>query len=243
MKCPISKKYILILLKHITLMFILLFITINSIALLKMSKQLSKKNFSNLIISGQFGYLSKKEIIKFILSLQKPNDFLSKYDTFIQNKLKNLPFVKKVIVRRKWPNTLIIYIINIIPIAYWNDKYVLDKLGTMYDIPKKIDIKNIPHFYGPKDSQTKILNNYIIIRNILTENNISLKSIIVTLHNSWELIINENLKIALGSINNISRLKKLMHIWKILKCEENVKKKKIKYIDLRYKLGIAIGWK
>ncbi|XBC44554.1 MAG: cell division protein FtsQ/DivIB [Buchnera aphidicola (Schlechtendalia peitan)] len=208
-----------------------------------MSKQFSKKKLSNLVITGQLGFFNKQEIETFILSFKKPNSFFSKYEIFIQEKLKTLPFVKTVLVKKIWPDKLFINMKNTIPIAYWNNKYILDETGTIYNVHKKINAKNFLYFYGPKDSQIQILNNYHIVKKILKKNNIVLKSIVVTSHNSWKLLIENNTKIIIGNINNIMRLKRLVNIWKLLKYEETMKKKQIKYIDLRYESGIAIGWK
>ncbi|XBC42472.1 MAG: cell division protein FtsQ/DivIB [Buchnera aphidicola (Meitanaphis elongallis)] len=205
---------------------------------------MSNKKISSLTITGKFYYLNRKNIKDLILSLQKPCNFFSQYDTFIQHQLIKFPFIKTVIIKKKWPNKLFIHITGTIPIAYWNDKYILSDQGTIHNITKKkINISNIPHFYGSYNSKIEILNHYNIINNILKNNHIVLTSITVTHQHLWKLFVENHIEIILGRIKNITQLKKLVNIWKILKKEEKIKIKTIKYIDLRYESGIAIAWK
>ncbi|XBC38902.1 MAG: cell division protein FtsQ/DivIB [Buchnera aphidicola (Melaphis rhois)] len=208
-----------------------------------MSQQLSKKKLCNLIITGTFHKLNITELKHFILSLRRKCNFFSQYDTFIQHKLKTFPSIKSVTVKKEWPDKLLIHIVDIHPIAYWNNTYILDKQGTLINILQKLTINNIPYFYGPKNSEKEILQNYNTIKNILKNNNILLKSILLTPQHSLKFLTQENIEIIIGRISNSAQLEKLTHIWNILKYQEKVKRKKIQYIDLRYKSGIAIKWK
>ncbi|XBC43497.1 MAG: cell division protein FtsQ/DivIB [Buchnera aphidicola (Meitanaphis flavogallis)] len=238
-----SKKK-LVLLRYTIILSLIVFIILNSLIIIKLSKQWYKKKLSHFIISGQFSYLNRKEMKDFILSLKTSCNFFFPCNFFIKNKLKEFTFIKKIKIQKQWPDTLLIHIVNTIPVAYWNDKYILDKKEIIsHIIKKKQSIKNIPYFYGPKNSEKEILKNYEKIKNVLNKNNVILRSITITPYHSWKLLIENNIEIALGKINNIIQLKKLMMIWKTLKYEEKIKRKKIKYIDLRYESGIAIAWK
>lgn len=237
-------KRILVLLKYTIILSLIVFIILSSFAIIKLSKKWYKKKLSHFIISGQFSYLNRKEMKDFVLSLKTSCNFFSPCNFFIKNKLKEFTFTKKIKVQKQWPDKLLIHIINTIPIAYWNNKYILDKKEIIsHIIKKKQSINNIPYFYGPQNSEKEILKSYDKIKNTLKKNNIILKSITITPYHSWKLLIENNIEITLGKINNIIQLKRLMMIWKTLKYEEKIKRKKITYIDLRYESGIAIVWK
>ncbi|XBC42990.1 MAG: cell division protein FtsQ/DivIB [Buchnera aphidicola (Kaburagia rhusicola ensigallis)] len=237
-------KRIPVLLKYTIILSLIVFIILSSFIIIKLSKQWYKKKLSHFIISGQFSYLNRKEIKDFILSLKTSCDFFSPCNFFIKNKLQEFTFTQKIKVQKQWPDKLLIYIVSTIPVAYWNNEYILDKKEIIFHIiKKKQNIKNIPYFYGPQNSEKEILKNYDKVKNVLKKNKIVLRSITITPYHSWKLVIENNIEIALGKINNIIQLKRLMMIWKTLKYEEKIKRKKIKYIDLRYESGIAIAWK
>ncbi|XBC38366.1 MAG: cell division protein FtsQ/DivIB [Buchnera aphidicola (Floraphis meitanensis)] len=244
MKYKLYLKKSLIPLKYIIILLLVIFIITNNFILIKLSKQFSKKKLSNVIITGPFDSLNQKEIRNFIFSLKKSYNYFSPYETDIKNKLEAFYFVKVVTIKKQWPDKILIHIINTTPIAYWNDKYILNENKTLSNtLKKKSNISKILYFYGPESNKEEILSNYNTVKNILQENNIILKSISITPQHTWKLIIKKNIVIILGKINNISQLKQLTYIWKILENEEKVKRKKIKRIDLRYKSGIAIEWK
>ncbi|XBC40930.1 MAG: hypothetical protein U0T65_00980 [Buchnera aphidicola (Nurudea yanoniella)] len=232
------------LLKYAVILFLISFIILNSFILIKFSQQLSNKKISHLIIKGKFHYFNKNALKNFILSLKKPYNTNFQYNIFLKNELKKLPFIRNIKINALNNDTLLIYLENFNPIAYWNDKYILNENGVSTKIIKSFFSENILRFYGSKNSIKDFLNNYNTVQNVLKKNNILLKSIIITSQNSWKLFIQNNIEIILGKLNytNIMRLKRLMNVWKFLTEKERTMKKKIKHIDIRYISGIAIEW-
>lgn len=236
MKNNIYKQYKII----IILMLLISFTLINSFFLITKSVEQSKKNLNKIVIKGQFNLQTKKKIIHLISLLQKQKNFFSRYDLSINNILHQIPFTKNIYTKKKWPDIIYIYGTNIIPFVYWNNKYLIDNKNNNEIInPNIFQIQNIPFLFGPTYKKNEIIKYYKIINNILSNKKIFLKTVIVTKQYSWTLFTTNNIKIALGNIQNLLKLKKIMNILNILKYQQ---KQKIKYIDLRYKSGIAVKW-
>ncbi|WP_159714726.1 cell division protein FtsQ/DivIB [Blochmannia endosymbiont of Camponotus nipponensis] len=200
---------------------------------------------SYMILTGERHYTTKADINKLIVELGVLGTFITQDVNVIQKKIECLPWIQQVSVRKQWPDTLKINIVEYIPLAYWNDLQTMSTTGIIFSIPKEYQDNNtklMPSLYGPEGSEHIVLANYYVFNEILKSINFPIKSVKMDRRYSWQLVFQNNVHLKLGRNNIIERLYYFIKIYPILLHTINDNNKCIEYIDLRYRSGFAVRW-
>ena len=198
------------------------------------SKELNlvdKKNFELFRIKNieiQNNVLIKNtEITDKLTHLHKKNIFLINNND-IEKPLKKVNFLKKIEVKKKYPNTILIKVIETKPIAFLykgNEKYIIDSSSNLIIFKDNISSENLPEIFGNNAE-----NNFIFFFNLLSKNNFPLNKIKTYYYfqtNRWDLRLlnNKLIKLPFNNTNDA-----------IIKCIELLSRqdfKKYNTIDLR----------
>ncbi|URJ31437.1 cell division protein FtsQ/DivIB [Blochmannia endosymbiont of Camponotus sp.] len=201
---------------------------------------------SYIIVTGNRYYTTNTDINQTIIKLGALGTFITQDINIIQKEIECLPWIQQVSIRKQWPDTLKLHIIEHVPLAYWNNSQIISVTGTIFSIPEEYQNQDndakIPYLYGPKGSEKAVLTNYHIFNAILKSNKFQIKSIKMDIRYSWQLTLQDNVHLKLGRNNIIERLYCFIKIYPILLQEIKKNNKYIDYIDLRYQSGFAVRW-
>lgn len=230
--------------------FIFLFISIGCIIwffwnIVKFSNVLFIFPLSKIIIKGNQNFTTTEDINQIISDIKYSKKFIQNDIITIQTNISKIPWIQKASIEKKWPDSLIVQILEYIPIGFWNDIYFIDIHGTIFYVPKHRlnNIKNLLKIYAPQNSEKIILHALLEIKSILEKKQISLNTIYVGEQFNWNLTIENNLKIRLGRYDKIYKLRRFVTIYPVLLKIAQKENKKMKYIDLRYNSGLSVGYK
>ncbi|MCX2960017.1 MAG: FtsQ-type POTRA domain-containing protein, partial [Serratia symbiotica] len=68
-----------------------------------------------------------------------------------QQQIERLPWIKQVSVRKEWPDELKIHLVEYVPIARWNDFYLIDNEGKIFSVPlTRLGNRAPMLLYGPE---------------------------------------------------------------------------------------------
>ena len=171
--------------------------------------------------------ISETEVIDKLNNIKKKNIFLVK-EKDIENPLKEINFLKKIEVKKKYPNTIIIKIFETKPVAiiFKNKvKYLLDSSSNLISYKNNINFENLPTIFGEGAE-----NNFINFLNILKKNNFpedKIKNFYYFQIGRWDLQLLDN-KIIKFPYNDIDDA-----INKSIELLEHEDFKKYNIIDLR----------
>ncbi|OTA17116.1 cell division protein FtsQ [Xenorhabdus vietnamensis] len=203
-------------------------------------KDSSKLPLSKLVLTGERHYTTNDDVRKAILSLGTPKTFITQDVNAIQEKIKQLPWIQHVTVRKQWPDELKIHLVEYVPYARWNDTQLLDAEGQEFSLPmERIANRKYPILHGPKSKGKDVLREYHTMADFLEKHQIKLKAVSMTARNSWQLILDNNIRLELGTKDKTQRMKRFVELYSRLR--ENTEKR-VDYIDLRYENGAAVGW-
>ena len=154
--------------------------------------------------------------------------------------VEKLPWVSEASVRRVWPDTLSVSVVEQKPVAIAKSVGLINKDG---DVFKPINIKlpsNLPVFEGETKLNKLMLAKYHELNPLLKNIKQKITYLKLDARHALELELENGLKIVLGRGKTIHRLERFMRIYnKVLVSRLN----DIETIDLRYTNGMAIGWK
>ena len=158
----------------------------------------------------------------------------------VREVVEQLPWVNEASVRRVWPDTLSVSVVEQKPVAISKKTGLINAKG---DVFKPLNNKlptSLPIFDGNAKLNKMMLSKYYEMSEVLVTINRKITYLKIDARHAVELELDNGLKVVLGREDNMHRLERLMSIYnKVLFSRVN----DIEVIDLRYTNGMAIGWK
>jgi cell division protein FtsQ len=198
---------------------------------------------SRLVVTGQRYYTTNDDIRQAILSLGAPGTFMTQDVNVIQQQIERLPWIKQASVRKQWPDELKIHLVEYVPVARWNDLHMLDAEGKVFSVPaERIGNQTMPMLYGPEGSEQDVLAGYHTMDAVMVANKFQLKTVSMSARHSWQLTLQDDIRLELGRDDRTQRLQRFIGIYPVLLQQSRADNKRISYVDLRYDAGVAVGW-
>jgi len=157
----------------------------------------------------------------------------------LETDLNALGWVDKASVKKIWPDTLKIQIIEKTPIAIWNNAY-MSADGRLFNEEAVSATKSLPWLQGPASSQTEVLQVYQKLSKILSKYELNAVGLIQRENQSWILLLDNEVKIYLGKKNLEARLLRFCKAYPAVFAQ---KAEQLASVDLRYPRGMAVQWK
>ncbi|QBH97395.1 cell division protein FtsQ [Limnobaculum zhutongyuii] len=197
---------------------------------------------SRLVVTGERHITTNDDIRQTILSSGAPGTFMSQDVDVLQQQILHLKWIKQASVRKQWPDELKIHIVEYVPYARWNDLQLLDKDGNVFSIPaERVSDKNLPLLYGPEDGEKEVLEGYNSMNQALAAAKFKLKTVSMSERRSWQLVLDNDVRIELGRENRTKRLDRFIALYPTL-LQQVPADKRIASLDMRYDTGAAVGW-
>ena len=159
---------------------------------------------------------------------------------YLQSKIENIDWISSANIRRSYPNEIIIFVTEHVPIAIWNNKDYLNQYGEIFTANKK---NNKFPILISNNNKNKIIFEYLsLFSNDLIRHNINEKvvKIIEDDIRSISVILSSGITIKLGSKNVKEKIDIFFKVYQTLNSSDL---SKMRYIDMRYSNGFSVGWK
>ncbi len=218
-------------------------ISVGGFVVVKWMDDASRQPLSRLVVTGQMHYTTNDDIRQAILSLGAPGTFMSQDVDIIQQQIERLPWIQQVSVRKQWPDELKIHLVEYVPVARWNDLHMVDASGKSFSVPANHMGKAVmPLLYGPEGSESEVLAGFHQMSDMLAASKFKLKAASMTARRSWQLVLEDDVRLELGRNEDMKRLKRFIQLYPSFQQQAQTENKRISYVDLRYDSGAAVGW-
>ena len=192
---------------------------------------------NNLMIQGEHRYLSREAVRDSVLELPGIGNFFALEVDQVQQQLQALPWVYQASVRKQWPDTVRVYIVEQQPAARWNYDAMLNVHGEVFRATADENL-NLVSLSGPDEESARVLAEYKQINKYLQPRGYDIEQIHLTPRLSWELTLHGDITLLLGREDIAARLQRFVDVYPDIEQRERVA-----YLDLRYDTGLAVGWK
>jgi cell division protein FtsQ len=153
----------------------------------------------------------------------------------INNIGKHFNWVYSIEVRRDWPNSLVLKVEKILPVAKWNNGKYLSSQAKVID--SVLDYDDLPGFNVTSSSPIKSMQVYRDLAGKLQHNNLNIVELTEDAYGEWSVIMSNGLVVRLGSDGLSRSLRRSILAYSGLapKVRSNVE-----YIDARYSGGVVL---
>ncbi|MEL6301231.1 MAG: cell division protein FtsQ/DivIB [Pseudomonadota bacterium] len=166
--------------------------------------------------------------------------FLSADLSAMRERIEALEWVDRASVRRLWPDRLHISISEQVPAARWGDYGLLNTRGELFVERSRFEFPELPRLSGPDSRVTDVAAQYLAINGPTIKAGLGgLQALRLEERGSWHLILMNGIEVRLGRKDVSARVERFLQSVTPLLVR---KTDQIRYVDMRYTNGFAIGW-
>jgi cell division protein FtsQ len=194
---------------------------------------------SKIMVGGNFNHLEEQELAE-LVNIEIDGGFLSMNLNQLRQELQSHPWIHQVSVRREWPSTLKVEVIEEVPIARWGKKGFLNRLGDQLSLPENSNLKSLPVLEADFGSSQDMIAQYLLLAELLAPTDLRLTELQRDAVGAWQIETASGVRIVLGRDQIIEKIRRLIVVWG---SGLDVQLNNIATIDLRYPNGLAVSWR
>lgn len=189
-------------------------------------------------IAGQFQHLSTAQLQDAIANTMTGGFFTVNVGAVMQA-AHSLSWVDTVSVRRVWPDTLRLDVVEQIPLARWGEHDLVNRRGERFTPPVGTLPTDLPSLQGPAGLEAALTRNYYDMGKALAPAGLKITRLIQDERRSWRVALDNGIELRLGRDDAYPRLLRFVRLYpKVLAPRAS----QIASIDLRYTNGFAVAW-
>lgn len=189
-------------------------------------------------ISAHYQHIPRKQL-EGLLEKYSNRSFFFLSTHRLAKELKSLDWTETVSVKRIWPDTLEITLVEKIPVALWNEAMLSEK-GEIFNA-ERMEIDNyLPQLKGDSKQALQVLHVYQKMSKILMSYGLEARALEWRKNEAWELTLSDGVTLRLGKRDYLARMKRFCKAYPVI---SNGRSEQLASVDLRYPRGMAIEWK
>ena len=189
-------------------------------------------------ITAPYQYLSREQIQNIIAPYSHKSFFVFS-EKNLQEDFKKNPWVEKISIQKKWPDSVNVQILERFPVAIWDNMLVSDK-GDLFRPEEFESFADKPHLVGQKYQVKELLHIFEKLSKLLIVQDLFIQEFRIRDNQSWEIVLSKGVIIRLGKHAQEERLNRFLRVYPKLFA---MSFDHVSIIDLRYPDGIAVKWK
>ncbi len=184
-------------------------------------------------VRGELRHVSE-EGIKLVASRGVRGNFFTVDLDAVRTAFEKLSWVREARVSRRWPDTLVVELVEHVPLARWNDGDLVSREGEVFNASADAEL---PRLSGLEGSAREVVEAYRTYGEVLAPLGLRIRELSLSPRRAWRLKTDSGLEIALGRKDVEPRLRRFAAQYQ--KISERLGAPPA-YADLRYEDGFAV---
>jgi len=191
-----------------------------------------------IVVTGKLENL-RQEALRAALSdeLDQGLLFLSLRD--LQRTLEALPWVYQAQLRRRFPGTLEVSVVEQLPIARWGDDAFLNHEARIIEVADGERWQALPQIRGPLNSEARLMNHYQRLLDRLRPLSLNPISLSEDDYGQLRVGLDNGLDLQLGDRDFSLRLQRFLQLWS---SDLQNNSQAVQRVDMRYESGAAVAF-
>ena len=215
-----------------------LVVVVGVAAVLLAGRELSRLPIERIVVTGELQRVSRAQLEAMVNESLK-GGFLWADLQYVREPLERLPWVFRVVVKRRWPNSLEIQVIEQLPIAHWGEDGFVNHEGEVFR-PQVIEaLEELPLLAGPEGSQLLLMQYYKYMREQLAAVDLQLNELSMNERGGLRARLSNGSKLVLGRGEMAEKIQRFVGVYR---ADLASREDKVRSVDLRYQTGLAVAW-
>ena len=187
-------------------------------------------------IEGEINFISEQKVLGAVNSYISESLLLVDMDE-IKIELEAMPWIRSVDIRREWPDTIVLSVVEEKAIARWGDTRLLNQDGAIFSPENIIGLESLAILSGPTGSERQVMEQYQLFSQLLYQRGLKIAELNLSERSAWKLTLANGVGVNVGKSEVMKRMKRLVEFAEPALIEQMPD---IESIDLRYMSGIAV---
>lgn len=189
-------------------------------------------------IEGDLKYLKRTELEQAVADTLR-DSFFSVDVQAVKAAAEALPWVAQVSVRRVWPDTLHIWVVEQVPLARWGDKALINSRGEVFRPSLASIPSDLPLLNGPEGSGPELVAYYQRAQVLLRGIDMRVTQLHMSARRGWSLETQSGIAVNLGRDAFDQRLARWVELYPRLR---DSRPEQMLRVDMRYHNGMVVLW-
>lgn len=190
-------------------------------------------------IRGELQHVSADYLRSQLAPLLQGQTWLSADLPELRRRARNIDWLAEVRLAREWPYTLAFELVEQVPVARWNDDYLLNPKGEPFAFAPVTPPEDLPDLAGPVGSGAEVLAYHDRLKPRFEALGLTITQLRLEPRGAWRFQLDDGVWVMLGRSDREARLARLAAAWQR---QLGSQATYIRYIDLRYPNGVAVAW-
>jgi cell division protein FtsQ len=202
-------------------------------------REVANVPISQVSVNGDFRFLDKARVEEIMLPHLGTGYFLVDLPR-IRDELAELPLVHEVTVRRAWPDRLLVYITEQVPVLRFGDDGYLNPYGEVFTPAAGLVGVELPVVRGPERSARLLLERFDTLTEMLEPTGLRISELALDGKHAWRMRLSNGAEVLLGRRDLDHKAKLLAQLLTGAWAGE---RDRILRLDMRYSNGVAVAWR
>ena len=153
--------------------------------------------------------------------------------------LEDLPWIYSATVRRRWPSTLEIHVVEQLPIARWGDSGYLNHEAAVFQSPNAARWEGLSTLRGPEGSERLLVARYQRLEELLAPTEEQVAVLSQDERGQLEATLESGIQLLLGKEEFVERVQRFVALYRL---ELSDRLAEVERVDLRYQSGAAVAF-
>ncbi len=202
-------------------------------------REVANVPIAKVTVNGDFRFLDQREVERIMLPHLGTGYFMVDLAR-IRDELMTLPMVHQVTVRRAWPDRLMVFITEQVPVLRYGDDGYLNPYAEVFRPAIGLTGVDLPRVDGPQGSETLLLRQFDVFTGLLEPAGVRIARLVLDGKHAWRITLDNGSEVLLGR-RDIERRAALMA--RLFAQDWAGERDRVERLDLRYSNGVAVAWK
>ena len=191
------------------------------------------------MVTGELEHVDRAALQEMI-STALESGFLGQDLASLREPLEALPWVHRVIVRRQWPDSIEVRVVEQRPIARWGETALLNHAGEVFEPPSLAEVPSLPRLAGPEGTHALMMERYLQVQQSLQGLGLRVAALSMNARGAVRATLTDGSELLFGRDHLASRLERftVLYTSSLASAPESLAR-----VDLRYSHGAAVAWR
>ena len=188
--------------------------------------------------TGQFDRVDEALLRQALLPYARQGFFAVRLDD-ARAAVAKLPWVERAEVRKRWPDTLEVTVIEHVPFARWGEDRLLSEHGRIFPASGMQVPPGLPNLHGPAGRVEDVVALYNEAQAMFVPLGIRVEAVQLDARGSWTLALASGAQVVVGRSEARARISRFVRMLPQLLAQQA---QRLVRADLRYTNGFALSW-
>ncbi|QLI81149.1 FtsQ-type POTRA domain-containing protein [Chitinibacter fontanus] len=184
-------------------------------------------------VDGELTHITREQL-QYVIKNELKGTFFTLDLNKARQDFEKLPWVRRVEVRRRWPDRLEVNIEEHRAIARWGSSALLNQYGEQFDAASN---ESLPILEGPEGTERVMVEGLLRLKELLKPLDRKPTQLWLSDRRAWRFELDKNLIVEVGRDEPIERVERFV---KAYPNSLALLQQPFEYIDLRYPNGFAV---